>query len=130
MDIQRQMSDNRPFAIERLPGTMLMDRPQSRLARSASALALFPILGLLGGILLGVIRAYIWRGDELMNLGLTVQSAVLGSLYGTAVAVIFAVLERKNLTSIKRMMAIILVVAVVIWAVVTVLRDLFGTRVL
>jgi hypothetical protein len=107
-----------------------MDQKQSRLAGSASALAIFPIVGLFGGILLGVIRAEILRGDELMNLGLTVQAAFLGSVYGAAVAVIFAVLARKNLTSLKRMMAVILAVAVVIWAVVVLLRDLTGSGVL
>jgi hypothetical protein len=126
------MSDTRPSTSAFIQGELAMDRPQSRLAKSAAVLVLFPILGLLGGILLGVIRAWIWRGDEFMNLWLTVRSAFLGSVFGAAAAVILAVLERKNLTSLRRQMAFILAVAVavVIWAIVVLIRDLLASGVL
>jgi hypothetical protein len=107
-----------------------MERINSGLAKSASAWALFPILGLMGGILFGVIRVWIWRGDELRALGLIVQGGFFGSVFGAVAVFVFAVLERKNLASLKKMMGIILVVALLLWVVVMLLRDLVGSGVL
>jgi hypothetical protein len=107
-----------------------MERPHTRLSQSASALVLFPIVGLLGGILLGVIRAQIMRGDPFANLVRVVEGGFLGSVFGAGAAIVFGILERKSLTSVKKMMGFVLAVAVVLWAVVTLVRDLVASGVL
>ena len=106
-----------------------MKQPNSRLAQSASAWALFPILGLLCGLVLGVIRANIRRWD-IQDIGLIVQGGFIGSVIGAVAVVVFAVLERKHLFSLKKLMGLILVVAVLLAAVILLLRDLVGSGVL
>jgi hypothetical protein len=45
-------------------------------------------------------------------------------VFGAVVAVGVAVLERRRLYSLRRLMAYIVVIAVVLWAVIMLLRDL------
>jgi len=101
-----------------------MENSGSRLTRNASAFALFPILGMLGGLLLGAIRVWILRADEFAAIGYVVQGGFVGSVFGAVVAVGVAALERRSLTSLKKLMGFIVVVAVLLWAVITLLRDL------
>jgi hypothetical protein len=101
-----------------------MERSESRLNRNVSAMALFPILGMLGGILLGAIRVKMLSADEIAAVGYLVQGGFIGSALGVAVAVVFAAVERSTLTSLKKLMGTIVVIAVLLWALVTLLRDL------
>jgi len=101
-----------------------VERSGSRLTRNASAMALFPILGMMGGILLGAIRVWVLRADELAAVSYVVQGGFVGSVLGAMVAVGTAALERRSLTSLKRLMGFIVIVAVLLWAVITLLRDL------
>jgi len=87
-------------------------------------MALFPILGMMGGILLGAFRVWIIRADEFAAVSYVVQGGFIGSVLGAVVAVAFAALERRSLTSLKKLMGLIVIVAVLLWAVVTLLRDL------
>jgi hypothetical protein len=107
-----------------------MERNETGLGRNAVLLVLLPIVGLLGGLLVGAIRARIQRADEFAQLALVIQNGFLGSVFGAATAVAFAVLERKNLTSLQRMVGVIAVAAVLLWAVVTLLRDLVASGVI
>jgi hypothetical protein len=79
---------------------------------------------MLGGIALGVIRAKILIADEFAAIGFVVRGGFIGSVLGVAVAVMIAVLERQSLTSLRKLMVTIVVVAVVLWAAITLLRDL------
>ena len=101
-----------------------MERSGSRLARNASAMALFPILGMLGGILLGVLRAWLFNLDPFIATGYYVRGGFLGSILGAAAAVAVAVLERRNLTSIRRLMILIAIASVVLWFIFTLLGSL------
>jgi len=101
-----------------------VEHSESRLTRNASAMALFPILGMLGGLLLGAIRVWILRPDELRALGYIVREGFIGSVLGAVVLVGIAALERRSLKSLKKLMAYIVVVAVLLWAAITLLRDL------
>jgi hypothetical protein len=104
-----------------------LEKPESRLAQNASALAIFPILGLLGGILFGLIRAGISGSDAFAKLQLATNGGFLGTIFGTALAVLVAFLDRKSLFSLRRMMTLILVAAVLLGAVIILLRDLIGS---
>jgi hypothetical protein len=101
-----------------------MEHSESRLTRNASAMALFPILGMMGGILFGAFRVWIFSLDGLVGLRIVVQGGFVGSVLGAVVAVGFAALERRSLTSLQKLMGLIVVVAVLLWAVMTLLRDL------
>ena len=101
-----------------------MERSGSRLTRNASAMALIPILGMLGGIVLGAIRVWSLRIDEFVALGYIVRGGFVGSVLGAVVAVAVGVLELGSLTSVKKLMVLIAFVAVLLWAVVTLLGGL------
>ncbi len=64
-----------------------MEPRKSRWEQSAGALALFPILGLLGGILVNVLRANL-GADPFASVELIAQGGFLGSVFGVAVAVL------------------------------------------
>jgi hypothetical protein len=101
-----------------------MKRNGSRLGTSASALALFPILGMLGGILFGLFRGWILNADAFTATAYFVRSGFVGSVLGAVVAVAAAVLERGSVTSLKKLMVLIAVAAVLLWVVITLLGGL------
>jgi hypothetical protein len=96
----------------------------SRLTRNASALALFPILGMLGGVVLGALRVWIVRTDELVAIGYIVKAGFIGSVVGVLVPVVLATLERESLTSVKKLMVLVAVASVVLWVIITLLGGL------
>jgi hypothetical protein len=87
-------------------------------------MALFPIVGMLGGIVLGAIRVWALRVNDFEAVGHFVRGGFFGSVFGAVVAVGVAVLERRRLYSLRRLMAYIVVVAFLLWAVIMLLRDL------
>ena len=104
--------------------------PSSFLAKSASAMILFPILGLVGGLLYGVVRARIGRLDELGSIEMVVKCGFLGSVFGAMIGVVVAIQSRKSLTSLKRILALVAVACVLLWAVIMLLRDLAASGVI
>ncbi len=101
-----------------------MERPSSSLTRNASLLIIFPIVGMMGGIVWGVIPVWVWGGDPFYQVKSIVVGGFVGSVLGAATAVLIAVLERGSITSLKKLMAIILVASVVFWAIISLLRTL------
>jgi hypothetical protein len=85
---------------------------------------LLPILGMLGGIMLGAIRVKILHADEFAAVGYLVRGGFIGSVIGVVAAVIVAVLKRRDFTSVRKLMVLVLVAGVVLWAVITLIRDL------
>jgi hypothetical protein len=101
-----------------------MERDNPRLVGTASALVILPILGLLGGLVLGAIGASIGGVGEFPGLMLTIRWGVTGFFLGLALVVVLSVsLRRKGLFSIRGLMVLVVVAAVLSWFFA---RILFG----
>ena len=108
-----------------------MDLEESRLARNASAKALFVILGMLGGLLAGAIRAQVGRVDELTAILLVARGGFIGSVFGVGVAIATAtVAGRRSLASIKGLMGVVVVAALLFSCVIGLLLDLAAQGIL
>jgi hypothetical protein len=102
-----------------------MERPSSSLARNASLLIIFPILGLMVGIAFGVIRTWMWSGDELGKVGYAVSGGLVGSVSGAVAAVAIGLFERRSVASLQKIMGLILVAGILFWGVLALVRTLF-----
>jgi hypothetical protein len=107
-----------------------MDNAEPRLLRNAWAIVLFPILGMAGGLLAGIVTTWVRRFDEFVAIELIVRWGFLGSLFGAATAVMAAFLARRNISTVKRLSVVIVAGAIVAWAVVMLLRSLSASGVL
>ena len=101
-----------------------MEVRQSRLLGNAAGVVVVTIAGLLAGLAFGVIRSWIGPSDPFLQIGFVVSGGFLGTVFGLGLAVVLALLERGSFRSLKKTMGVIAVAAVVLWAIVTLLRDL------
>jgi hypothetical protein len=108
----------------------IMEHRESLLTKSASAMILIPILGMVGGLLYGAVRARIGRMDELGTIAMVVKSGFLGSVFGGLIGVAVATELWKSLTSLKRLLALVAVATVLLWALITLLRGLTASGVI
>jgi hypothetical protein len=100
-----------------------MSRDSSHLESDASYKVLWPIAGLLLGLLVGAIRSWIGRADEILAVSLVIAGGIVGSALGMGVvmAALFP-LRSYNLTSLKGLLTLVLVAAIILWFVVGQLR--------
>jgi hypothetical protein len=101
-----------------------MEVRESRLLGNASGVVILPIAGLLAGLAFGVIRSWIGRPDALVQIGFVTLGGFLGTVFGLGLAVVLALLDRSSFRSLKKTMGVVAVAAVVLWAIITLLRDL------
>jgi hypothetical protein len=95
-----------------------MERHEIKLdgRRSASAAVIVPIVGMLGGLLVGVFRASGRGLDELVQVARVVKWGVTGFFGGLALVVLLALqLRREDVISIRRLMALVLIAALIAW---------------
>jgi hypothetical protein len=97
---------------------------QSRLLGNAAGFVILTIGGLLGGLAFGVFRSWIGPQDPFRQLGYVVSGGVIGTVMAVGLAVLLTVLERGSFRSLKKTMAVVAVTAVVLWAAITLLREL------
>jgi hypothetical protein len=99
-----------------------VERTRSVFERTASATAVFPIFGMLAGLLVGVIRARINFVDELTQLQLITRGGFVGFVLGAAIAVASVLWPgRRGATSLRGLMLAVLVAALLGWFLVTTL---------
>jgi hypothetical protein len=108
-----------------------VDRDNPQLTRAASALVLWPIVGMVGGLVLGAIRASLGsRWDEIAGLLITIRWGVTGFFLGLALIVLLALgLRRptgKDLVSIRRLMVLVAIAGLLSWYFARVLFALIG----
>ena len=101
-----------------------MEIQRSRLLGNASGVVILPIAGLIGGLAFGMFRAWIAPRDPLLQVGIVATGGFMGTVFGLGLAVMLAVLERGSFRSLKKTMGVVAVTAVVLWAIITLLRDL------
>jgi hypothetical protein len=106
-----------------------MGRENSRLVKNVSAMALFPILGMMGGLLVGFVRARARAVDEFTTIGLVTRGGFFGFAIGTAVAMALALLRLSpyslgsRVVSLKGLMGIVVLAAALCY-VIKLLADL------
>jgi hypothetical protein len=103
-----------------------MDRPLSNLESDASTRVLLPILGLLGGLGFGILRAWLSGASELRAVAVVVVGGIVGSILGMS-AVIATVyrIDKGKIRSLKSLAFLVLVAAVVLWFALTLLSGVF-----
>jgi len=101
-----------------------MEVRDSRLLGNAAGIAVLTIAGLTAGLAFGVIRSWIGPKDPFQQIGFVASGGFLGMVFGLGLAVVLSVLERGSFRSLKKTMGFVVVTAVVVWAIVTLLRDL------
>jgi hypothetical protein len=105
-----------------------MDRQVPHLESDASLCVLLPILGLLGGIGLGALRAWIAGAADIGAVALVVSGGIIGSALGMT-AVLFSAyrLGQTDLRSLKSLAFLVLVAALVLWFALTMLTPVFAS---
>src|SRR6516165_2912978 len=104
-----------------------MNSEEPRLLGNAVGIVILTIVGMMAGFGFGVARSWIGPRDPFHQLSVVVSSGFIGTVCGLGLAIVLAVLERGSFRSLKKMMAVVAVTAVVIWAIVTLLRDLVAS---
>ena len=96
--------------------------------RAASALILFPIVGLLGGLIVGATWTSFHRGrDEIADLHFVLRWGVTGFFLGLALVVVLSVsLRRKDLVSIRGLMVLVIIAGVLSWFFARILFGVLG----
>ena len=84
--------------------------------------------GMLAGLGLGVLRAWLQWSDPFVQIAQVVSGGVVGTLMGLGLAILLAAHERGTFRSVKKTMLFIAAAAVVVWASFTLLRVLFPAR--
>ena len=105
-------------------------QPAALLNKSASAMILFPILGMVGGLLYGALRAGIGRLDDLRSIETVVKCGFLGSVFGGMIGVAVATWSWKSVTSLKSLLIMVALASVLLWAWITLLRSLTASGVI
>ncbi|MHB1558785.1 MAG: hypothetical protein ACYC61_15130 [Isosphaeraceae bacterium] len=108
-----------------------MERRESNLrldlGRSASAAVFVPIVGLIGGLIVGVMSS---RGAGLTDLAMlsrVIKWSVTGFFTGLGLVLLLAVpLCRRDVISVRRLMVLVVVAALVAWYVSRVLFGVIG----
>ena len=93
--------------------------------KSASLMAIFPIGGMLAGLLLSALRGRQLIPDDLFRLARMVRWGVVGFFMGCAFALL-VVLFRTRRLSVKGLMGLVAITAVVFWWIVSILFAALG----
>jgi uncharacterized membrane protein AbrB (regulator of aidB expression) len=105
-----------------------MDQDQRNFMRSASAQAIFPIAGLLGGLVLGAVVGTSGMPDELAKVFTVVKWGVTGCFVGLTLAVLLLIgLRRKDVVSVRSIMILTLIAAGLCWFAVKVFFAVIGS---
>ncbi|MGC8640302.1 MAG: hypothetical protein ACP5XB_10550 [Isosphaeraceae bacterium] len=104
-----------------------MNGDRSYLGADASRKVLWPILGLLAGLLMGGLRSWLAGVDELAALSLVIAGGVVGSALGMVIVLAQLFPPRNHdLGSLKGLMSLVLAATLILWFVVGYLRILIA----
>jgi len=98
-----------------------MNHEQLDAPRSASALVIIPIAGMVGGLILGLFVARIWTFDELARLRVVVKFGVAGFFTGCILILAVVCVRRSRFRSLRGVIGFVAVVALLTWFVFRIL---------
>ena len=104
-----------------------MNQEATKLVKSASAAVIFPIGGMLGGLLIGSLRASSKGPDEMAQIACVIKWSIAGFFAGLVLILFLAIdLRGKNIVSIRRLIVIILIAGLISWYVTPILFGAIG----
>jgi hypothetical protein len=94
-----------------------MDQPGSRLVASAATTVIIPIVGLLGGLIVGVAWTVLRGAADFDAIWIVVKGALVGSFLGMGTAMVVATGARTSLTTIRGLAWLVGIAAIllVLW---------------
>ncbi len=98
-----------------------MNHEQLEAPRSASALVIIPIAGMVGGLILGLFAARIWARDELAGLRVVVKFGVAGFFTGCVLILAGVCVRRTRFRSLRGIIGFVAVVGLLTWFVIRIL---------
>ncbi len=99
---------------------MESDRP--RLLGNAGGVVILTIGGMLAGLGFGLCWSWLGGDDPFRRIGQVATGGFFGTVFGLGLAILLVARERGSFRSVKKTMVFIAAVAVVIWAVMALLR--------
>jgi hypothetical protein len=102
-----------------------MEPAESKLLRSVSIVAILPIGGMIGCLILSALWARRHIPDEILRLAYVVRWGVQGFFVGIAIGVLL-LLHGRGTLSVKRLMALVAVAAFLCWWMVAILFRVLG----
>jgi hypothetical protein len=104
-----------------------MNGDPSHLESDASAKVLWPVLGLLAGLLVGALRSWLAGTDPLAAVSLVIAGGVVGSALGMVIVLAQLFPPRKyDLGSLRGLMSLVLAATLILWFAVGYLRILLA----
>ncbi len=121
----RRLSD--AVGLTRFDRSVIMDQPAAKLARSGSAAILFPIGGLMGGFLVGTLRAIAKGPDQIAQIGCVLRWGITGFFLGLFLIVLLSLnLRGRSIVSIRRLMAFIAIAGLLLWFITRIFFGVIG----
>jgi hypothetical protein len=102
-----------------------VDRAERKLTQNVSLMAIFPIGGMMGGLVLSYLWARHRIPDEIQRLAHIVRWGVLGFFLGLALAVLM-LLHGRGTISVRALMGLVVIAAVLCWWMVAILFGALG----
>src|SRR6185437_4831683 len=97
------------------------------IGRNASAAVIVPIAAMIAGLFLGMARASGLGPDPLVRLACVIRWVAIGFFAGLALVVLMALqLRRRDMISIRRLMLLIAIAALIAWFFAHVLFSAIG----
>jgi hypothetical protein len=99
------------------------------LARNASTAVIFPIAGLLGGLIIGGLRSRGRGPHEFAQIECVVKWGITAFFAGLALVVLLAFASRgQNLISTRKLMVLVVVTGLLVWFFARILSALLGSE--
>lgn len=96
-------------------------------SRNASAAVIAPIVGMMGGLLVGAVRTWIRGLADLELLSCVIKWGATGFFAGLALVLLLALQYRRGAAlTIRRLMALVAVAAIIAWFFARVFFDAVG----
>jgi hypothetical protein len=119
-----EFEDRRASIGFKLKGIARMDGGGSRLQGNAAGIVILTICGMLAGLGCGVIWSWVGRDDPFRRIGQVASGGFFGMVFGLGLAILLVARGRGTFRSVKKTMIFIAAAAVVVWAIMTLVRAL------
>ncbi len=106
-----------------------MNEPGTKLARNASTAVVYPIVGMLGGLFIGGLRAKVGGANEIDQIAFVIKWGVTGFFAGLALVVLLAFASRgRNIVSMRRLMVLVVVAGLLTWFFARIFSGVIGNE--
>jgi hypothetical protein len=106
-----------------------MNERATKLARNASTAVVYPIVGMLGGLFVGGLRARVRGAGEIDQIAFVVKWGITGFFAGLALVVLLASSSRgENIVSMRRLMVLVVVAGLLTWFFARIFAGVIGNE--